>query len=182
MDSGNIMWLILGIGVLALLTYIVYKNRALKGKINIGPVSAELESNNASEMLAQNSTNDVKPAEISNTATTVRSMENATSKGTVDSSIHNSAGAAGAAGAAGVKATIQQFIAPTGSFDSKALRDFIATHFNLEEIASLCADIDVDKDSIPGQSKEAKARELVQFCEQRGTLAMLTAAVVDARG
>ncbi len=176
MDSGNIVWLILGIGVLALLTYIVYKNRALKGKINIGPVSAELESNNASEMLAKNSTNDVKPAEISNTATTGRSLETAMIDNTVDSSIHN------AADAMGVKATIQQFITLTGSFDSKALRDFIATHFNLEEIASLCADIDVDKDSIPGQSKEAKARELVQFCERRGILAMLTAAVVDARG
>ena len=178
MDSGNIVWLILGIGVLALLAYIVYKNRALKGKINAGPVSAEIESNTALEPTAKIAANNIKTSQITNIATAGSAVVNAAGDIT-DSSIHNSAGAAGAAS---VKATIQQFIAPTGSFDSKALRDFIATHFNLEEIASLCADIDVDKDSIPGQSKEAKARELVQFCERRGILAMLTAAVVDARG
>lgn len=179
MDSGNLVLLILGIGLIALIAYLIYKNRAIKGRFQVGPISAELESDKSIETTAQPAPNpttmpavDMAHAPIKNIAASRRAAATIT----IEHPGHD------AAGAAQVQASIQQFMTPNGGFNSKALRDFIATRFNLEEMATLAADTEIDFDSIPGQGKEAKARELVQFCERRGKLALLAAAVIDARG
>ena len=165
MDSGNLVLLILGIGLLALIAYLIYKNRTVKGRFQVGPLSAELESDKLLQTLP-------KPAPA----------DTVTQSSGGGGGANNNTGSTSHAGAAQIQATIQQFMTPGGGFNSKALRDFIATHFNLEEMATLAADVEVDFDSIPGQGKEAKARELVQYCERRGKLATLAAAVIDARG
>ncbi len=53
MDSGNLVLLILGIGLIALIAYLIYKTRAVKGQFQVGPVSAELESDKAIETAAK---------------------------------------------------------------------------------------------------------------------------------
>ncbi len=179
MDSGNLVLLILGIGLLALIAYLIYKNRAIKGNFKVGPISAELESNQT--LQAPPKPTPVDPITQSKVGPITVGTNTAAANIIVENAIHPT-DAQASAGATQVKASIQQFISPSGNFNSKALRDFIAEHFNLEEMAGLAADIEIDFDSIPGQGKEAKARELVQYCERRSKLALLAAAVIDARG
>ncbi len=47
-----------------------------------------------------------------------------------------------------------------------ALRLFIAEHFDLEELRTLCQDLGVDFDSLDGQGKESKVRELLAYMER----------------
>jgi len=48
------------------------------------------------------------------------------------------------------------------------LRQQIIEHFDGEEIKTLCFDMGVDYDTLRGEGKEAKVRELVAFLERRG--------------
>jgi hypothetical protein len=66
--------------------------------------------------------------------------------------------------------------------DPAALRQALVDHFNLEELRTLCFDLDVDFDRLPGQGKDAKARDLVIYWQNRNGLARLVAAVRLARG
>lgn len=47
------------------------------------------------------------------------------------------------------------------------LREFTANYFNETELRDLCFDLQVDYESLPGQGKRDKARELVAFMERR---------------
>lgn len=47
--------------------------------------------------------------------------------------------------------------------DWAEFRELIGEHFNLEEIRTLCFDLDIDYDSLPGEGKEGKIRELVAY-------------------
>jgi hypothetical protein len=60
--------------------------------------------------------------------------------------------------------------------DAGELRRLIVQHFSDDALRSLCQDLDVDYEQLPGQGKEAKARELIVYLEQRGRLADLLAA------
>jgi hypothetical protein len=55
------------------------------------------------------------------------------------------------------------------------LRQNLADHFSDEEVRNLCFDLDVDYESLPGQGKEGKARELVAFMRRTGRLPALIA-------
>ena len=59
----------------------------------------------------------------------------------------------------------------------KALED----EFSLEEIRNLCFDLGLDPDNIPGNTKASKARELILYCERRGTVRQLGEAIRRAR-
>jgi hypothetical protein len=72
------------------------------------------------------------------------------------------------------------------------LIEIINARFNAEELRSLCADLhamypdrlcdpSLDYDSLVGQGKAAKARELVLYCQRRGMLDELASAIRDRR-
>lgn len=48
------------------------------------------------------------------------------------------------------------------------LRRKLTSHFSLEELQTLCTDLDIDHEKIPGTEKESKARELIAYCERTG--------------
>lgn len=55
------------------------------------------------------------------------------------------------------------------------LRENLENAFSLEELATLCFDLGVDFDSLPGSGKAAKARELIIYLEHRGRIPELIA-------
>jgi hypothetical protein len=61
---------------------------------------------------------------------------------------------------------------PTPSYLA-ALREGIISAFDSEELKTLCSDLGVDYDSLGGDGKAAKARELVAHLVRRGALARL---------
>ena len=66
----------------------------------------------------------------------------------------------------------QSAIEPTSSYLVR-LREGLVKCFNEGELQSLCFDMQVDYDSLPGQGKENKARELVSYLQRRGRLSEL---------
>jgi len=76
----------------------------------------------------------------------------------------NGAGAAGAK--MGVEITLpgKVLVVPE---DRSDLRVFLTNHFDLEELRTFCFDIGVDMDSLPGEGKAGKCRELVTHFERR---------------
>ena len=65
---------------------------------------------------------------------------------------------------------------------SRALFEYLCKSCNLEELRTLCFNLNVDYDSLPGEGKEAKARELVLYMQRRGELYTLADAIRRARG
>jgi hypothetical protein len=51
--------------------------------------------------------------------------------------------------------------------DTELLHHLLSERLDLEELCTLCADIEVDFDSLRGEGKAAKARELVLFLQRR---------------
>ena len=58
---------------------------------------------------------------------------------------------------------------PTADYRAK-LRENLVDYFSDSELNDLCFDMDIDYESLPGQGKSAKARELIAYCERRGRL------------
>ncbi|MFC1713296.1 hypothetical protein ACFL6S_06505 [Candidatus Poribacteria bacterium] len=68
---------------------------------------------------------------------------------------------------------------PAGSRLSLAeLRRIIVKYLDLEELRTLCQDLGIDYDSLRGEGKTGKARELIGLMERRGRLLELEAVVV----
>lgn len=61
------------------------------------------------------------------------------------------------------------------------LRRGILDSFSLNEIQSLCVDLGVDYESLGGEGREAKARELIAYLNRRGKLPELIRYCVKAR-
>lgn len=61
------------------------------------------------------------------------------------------------------------------------IRDRIVAEFSLEELADLCFNLGVDYESLPGESKPAKARELVSYMQRRNRLPDLVNKINDLR-
>ena len=51
------------------------------------------------------------------------------------------------------------------SYDASAVRQTLVKLYDLEELRTLCMDLNVDYDSLRGEGKAAKARELVLYME-----------------
>jgi hypothetical protein len=49
----------------------------------------------------------------------------------------------------------------------------IVTYFNLEELRNVCFQLSIDYESLGGETKEAKARELVSYCNRHGRISDL---------
>lgn len=66
---------------------------------------------------------------------------------------------------------------PGGDSAPTDLRAVLVTLFTEDDLRDLCFDLDVDYESLPGNSKAGKARELVIYCRNRGQLAELEAQI-----
>lgn len=58
---------------------------------------------------------------------------------------------------------------PTADYRAK-LRENLVDYLSDGDVRDLCFDMDIDYESLPGQGKSAKARELITFCERRERL------------
>ena len=65
--------------------------------------------------------------------------------------------------------------------DLGQLRRLLVQHFSADDLRSLCQDLGVDYDVLPGEGTDAKARELIAFMEKRGRLADLVGAAQRER-
>lgn len=68
------------------------------------------------------------------------------------------------------------------SYDVRALRQALVKHFSIEELNLLTFDLGMDFEQFPGQTKGAKARDLVVQSERRGILPQLVEAIQFERG
>jgi hypothetical protein len=62
------------------------------------------------------------------------------------------------------------------------IRHTLVNSFDLDEMRTLCFDLGMDFESLPGQSKPAKAREMVNYWRNRRDVAKLTEAIRVERG
>ena len=69
---------------------------------------------------------------------------------------------------------------PTADYRAK-LRENLVDTFGDNDLHDLCYDMDIDYESLPGQGKSAKARELIAYCERRGRLPELVAKLYKLR-
>lgn len=60
-------------------------------------------------------------------------------------------------------------------------REHLTTHFSSGELRDLCFDLDIDYDSLPGNGKSDKARELVAYCLRHGRAQELVARCRELR-
>ena len=60
--------------------------------------------------------------------------------------------------------------APESSPAAGSLRAVLAEAFTDDDLRDLCFDMSIDYESLPGDNKSAKARELVLYCQKRGRL------------
>jgi hypothetical protein len=56
------------------------------------------------------------------------------------------------------------------------LRQILATRFSESELRTLCFDLGIDYDDLPGQEKASKARELIAYLERRANESWQTTA------
>jgi hypothetical protein len=65
--------------------------------------------------------------------------------------------------------------------DKKRLLKNLTSKFDLEELKTLCFDLDVDFEVLGGEGKEGKARELILFMERQDRLIELVILVLRKR-
>lgn len=61
------------------------------------------------------------------------------------------------------------------------LRRLVASHFDLEELRTLCFDLGINYDDLRGEGNANKARELVAYFERRGRIPELVAKCAQQR-
>jgi hypothetical protein len=71
---------------------------------------------------------------------------------------------------------------PTSGAELARIRHALVDAFDLDELRTLCFDLGMDFESLPGQSKPAKAREMVNYWRNRRDLTRLTEAIRYERG
>jgi serine/threonine protein kinase len=62
---------------------------------------------------------------------------------------------------------------PSTNSDRTLLRKLLAKHFSLDEMRTLCDDLGIDNEDVPGDNKTGKARELIVYCIRRDRLSDL---------
>ena len=71
-----------------------------------------------------------------------------------------------------IQAADSQSISP--GQERKRLRENIGAFLNDSELSTLCFDMNIDYENLPGEGKEAKVRELITYCERSGRIQELT--------
>jgi hypothetical protein len=74
--------------------------------------------------------------------------------------------------------TVEQAQSP----DPSALRQVLTRRYNLEELRTLCFDLDVNYDSLGGEGLDGKVRELIAYMHRHGELVRLVSAIRKDRG
>jgi hypothetical protein len=69
----------------------------------------------------------------------------------------------------------------TQSISPVALRDFLVAHFNDNDLRDLCFEIGIEDEDVPGDTRSAKAREIVRYCQRHTRLEDLKAACAQLR-
>jgi nucleoside phosphorylase len=70
---------------------------------------------------------------------------------------------------------------PATQLPASQLRQLLAERFSSEELQTICFDIGIDPDNLPGQAKSARARELISYLERRNELGRLYAWIQQHR-
>jgi hypothetical protein len=65
--------------------------------------------------------------------------------------------------------------------DAAVIREALARFFSAGELRTLCFDLGLDYDNLPGEGKEDKAREMVAYFERRDLLLKLVEAIAARR-
>lgn len=65
--------------------------------------------------------------------------------------------------------------------DKRALRDQLAEQFDNDEMSTLMFDIGISDEELSGSTRQARARELVEYAERHGLLEILAEAVTRSR-
>lgn len=65
--------------------------------------------------------------------------------------------------------------------DKRALRQRLATLFDLDEMESLMFELGIDDEALAARTREGRARELVDYAERHGMLEVLAEAVARLR-
>jgi hypothetical protein len=73
-------------------------------------------------------------------------------------------------------------VTPFSGADLARIRHVLVDSFDLDELRTLCFDLGMDFESLPGQNKPAKAREMVNYWRNRRDLSPLTDAIRLERG
>ena len=71
---------------------------------------------------------------------------------------------------------------PVSGAELARIRHALVDSFDLDELRTLCFDLGMDFESLPGQGKPAKAREMVNYWRNRHDLTRLTEAIRYERG
>lgn len=69
----------------------------------------------------------------------------------------------------------------TPALDWAQLRQLLVESFDDNELRDLCFDLRIDYESLPGEGKSAKARELVQYCDRHKRPHELHSAIQQAQ-
>ncbi len=65
--------------------------------------------------------------------------------------------------------------------DRAFLLELLANRFDKEELQTLCFKLEIDFDDLKGEGKEAKARELIYYCQRHGKLDVLIDGIIHQR-
>jgi hypothetical protein len=71
--------------------------------------------------------------------------------------------------------------APAPQIDQTSLRKKIMEHFNESELKTLCSDMGIDYEIVPGSGKEDRIRELIDYCRRHGKYDALVAMCREQR-
>ncbi len=66
-------------------------------------------------------------------------------------------------------------------FSRHNLRIFLIQHFSENDVRDICFELDIDFESLSGTDKPSKIRELIIYCENRGSFENLVKVVCSAR-
>ncbi|MCP4418992.1 MAG: AAA family ATPase, partial [Chloroflexi bacterium] len=81
-----------------------------------------------------------------------------------------------------LKTAVPINIPPPSGAELARIRHTLVNSFDLDEMRTLCFDLGMDFESLPGQSKPAKAREMVNYWRNRQDISKLTEAIRIERG
>ena len=79
------------------------------------------------------------------------------------------------------QAVMPEFANGSSLNDPRRLYDALTQYFSQGELADLAWDMNIDYEEIPGDTKSAKARELIAYCQRRGRLDELSQQVHKRR-
>lgn len=65
--------------------------------------------------------------------------------------------------------------------DFRALRRSMVESFSLAELRLVCSDLDIEYENVPGDTRETKVNELIEYVRRRGRVQDLVAVVQEAR-